>query len=87
MSTLTEHAVVLRWYESMNQGADFFVRDRRALNTGPQMFVTEENAEGDYAAFSSGTVLRMEYETWQDMGGPTEITVTVRPGDHLNDKD
>lgn len=28
--------------------------------------------------------LQMEYDVWVDMGRPQTITVTVEPGDHLN---
>lgn len=28
-------------------------------------------------------VLTLDYNVWEDLGRPDEITVTVRPGDHL----
>lgn len=77
---LTKHRVVLRWYESMNRGFEYHPGERRTP-TGPQVFVAEEAPQG---AMFVGTVVRLEYDAWQDMGGPAEITVTVEPGDLLN---
>lgn len=37
--------------------------------------------EGD----ESTTALAVHRSRWEEMGRPSEVTVTVRPGDHLND--
>lgn len=31
-------------------------------------------------------IILLRSEDWQEMGEPTVITVTVKPGDHLNQK-
>lgn len=33
---------------------------------------------------SAWTTVEIPEETWQDMGRPSELTVTIRPGDRLN---
>ena len=81
MSALVKHATVLHWFEDAQQ-RDFMARDPRRVPTGPQLFTSEAVAP-DTSAY--GSVVRLEYETWQDMGGPLTITVTVEPGDRLNE--
>lgn len=39
--------------------------------------------EGD----TTTTGLAFHRSQWEDMGRPSEITVTIRPGDHLNTDD
>ena len=31
--------------------------------------------------------LSMEYDTWEEMGRPNTVTVTIEPGDRLNQED
>jgi hypothetical protein len=43
---------------------------------GPQMFT--EQLERDRLSTIRGTVVRLEYDVWQALGGPTTIEVEVR---------
>lgn len=75
---LTKHQTVLHWYESMNRD---WSRPDDHTPTGPQFFATEEVP---LHAASVATVIKLDYDVWQDMGGAVDITVTVEPGDMLN---
>jgi hypothetical protein len=72
-----ERTVTLRWFESVNGGDRFALRGFAPVHTGPQMFVATETPP-DPARSIPGTVVRLDYDVWQDMGGPAEITVTVK---------
>ena len=77
MTALVKHATVLHWFESLNRNPWL-----RGEHMGPQTFVSEEPVPDTE---TPGVVIRVPYETWQDMGGPLTITVTVEPGDRLNE--
>jgi hypothetical protein len=70
---MSKHQVVLHWFESMNRNMRSF---ESIPSTGPQMFAAKET---DPLSIVEGTVVRMEYDAWQDIGGPTTVRVTVEP--------
>ena len=63
----------LYWHEDAQRR--WQVVDDPETLTGPQMF-SAEPARGPYAA-SVGTVVRLEYDVWQALGGPVEIAVSI----------
>lgn len=81
MSVVIKHSVVLHWFESLNNYPERYPPLARIGE--PQIFTTEETPP--YSP-PPGTGLRLDYDAWQEMGGPTVITVTVEPGDRLNDE-
>lgn len=63
------------------------------LQTCTVMRLDRAESERDMAIFrvwpdddNHGHVIeaQVSWRNWQDMGEPTEITVTIEPGDHLN---
>ena len=49
------------------------------------MWVVDEHAKFTYGDDSDPSFFSMSREAWQDMGQPREITVTIEPGDTLNE--
>lgn len=44
-----------------------------------------DSAYGGYVSFSAtDNVIWLGRQEWDDMGRPSTVTVSVRPGDHLN---
>lgn len=43
-----------------------------------------ENGVVTYGERDADISTSMSAETWRDMGKPDELTVTIRPGDHMN---
>jgi hypothetical protein len=59
------------------------------LNKTESLLVYETGDADGYVSFGASeaperTKVQLVGAMWQDMGSPKEITVTVRPGDHLN---
>lgn len=59
------------------------------LNKTETVLVYETWNVGDYISFGASeapeqTKVQLVGAMWLDMGSPKAITVTVRPGDHLN---
>lgn len=45
----------------------------------------DDYSQGTPVVFTQeNTMVAMDNATWVGMGEPVEITVTIRPGDHLN---
>lgn len=50
------------------------------------MWVVDEHAKFTYGDDSDPSFFSMSREAWQDMGQPRVITVTIEPGDTLNEE-
>lgn len=60
------------------------------LDEAKAVLVYETGDVDDYVSFGASeaperTKVQLVGAMWQDMGSPKQITVTVRPGDHMND--
>lgn len=49
------------------------------------MWLVDEHAKFTYGDDSNPSFFSMSQEAWEDMGSPREITVTIRPGNLLNE--
>lgn len=49
------------------------------------MWLVDDHAKFTYGDDSDPSFFSMGKEAWEDMGQPREITVTIEPGDMLND--
>lgn len=59
------------------------VLHRRGATSGMAPYVYFERQPADDPETTHRTVL-LDVEDWHELGDPEVITITIRPGDHLN---
>ena len=77
MHTATAATVLtLHWHEANNRPFQATFDPSRSTYTGPQIFTdsTEPTPQG---VRSPDNFIRLDYETWQALGGPIQLRVTV----------
>jgi hypothetical protein len=65
-------------------------KEANMLDEAKAVLVYETGDVDDYVSFGASeaperTKVQLVGAMWQDMGSPKQVTVTVRPGDHMND--